>query len=316
MRSFLSRHWFLLLLFLGIAVAGFAPEQIRPVTEKLQPRLVVGLALFLISWSLESRSLFQAASRPQPALYAVLVSYLFLPALAWCSGLLLSQPDLRLGLMISTVVPCTLASAVIWTRMAGGTDAIALVVVVVTTATSWLVAPAWLGAWTREMASSIESRNMMMELALVLILPVGLGQLCRAARPLTWFANRWKTFIGVLAQFLILSIMVKAAVNVRDRLEDEALPSLWAILVAVGLCVGNHLAAFAAGYFGGKALGFGRPNAIAVGFSCSQKTLPVALFLFDRYFRHAYPLALLPLAFYHLGQLLVDTLIANRLKPH
>jgi hypothetical protein len=36
--------------------------------------------------------------------------------------------------------------------------------------------------------------------------------------------------------------------------------------------------------------------------------------LFERYYRDAFPLAVGPLLFYHVGQLIVDTFIAERLK--
>ena len=50
---------------------------------------------------------------------------------------------------------------------------------------------------------------------------------------------------------------------------------------------------------------------MAIAFAGSQKTLPVALFLFHAYFKDQYPLAVVPLAFYHVGQLVVDTFVAD-----
>jgi predicted Na+-dependent transporter len=46
---------------------------------------------------------------------------------------------------------------------------------------------------------------------------------------------------------------------------------------------------------------------------CGQKTLPVALLLFETYFREVYPLAVVPLVFYRVGQLIVNTFIAEEL---
>jgi hypothetical protein len=40
----------------------------------------------------------------------------------------------------------------------------------------------------------------------------------------------------------------------------------------------------------------------------------VSLFLFESYFAAEFPLAIVPLLFFHVGQLLLDTLIAERLK--
>src|SRR4029077_524568 len=85
------------------------------------------------------------------------------------------------------------------------------------------------------------------------------------------------------------------------------------LVLAGGLALGLHLAGLASGLGSGRLLGFDRPDRIAVAFACSQKTLPVALFLFEAYFKQSYPLAVLPMICYHVGQLLLDTFIAERL---
>jgi sodium/bile acid cotransporter 7 len=77
------------------------------------------------------------------------------------------------------------------------------------------------------------------------------------------------------------------------------------------VCVGTHLTALAVGLWSSKGLGFDRPNQIAVAFACSQKTLPVAIYLFDAHYQST-PLAVVPLVLYHVGQLTVDTFIAER----
>jgi sodium/bile acid cotransporter 7 len=82
--------------------------------------------------------------------------------------------------------------------------------------------------------------------------------------------------------------------------------------LTIVLALGVHLAAWAAGFWSSGRLRFGRPAQVAVGFACSQKSLPVALVVYA-YFARAHPLAVFPLVVYHFGQLFVDTLIADRL---
>jgi sodium/bile acid cotransporter 7 len=157
---------------------------------------------------------------------------------------------------------------------------------------------------------------MMAGLVLVLVLPLGVGQSLRAVSRLRTIAIRHKSVIGIVSQLLVLIIMLKAAVDVNRRLGMETTPlSAFALLGAAVLCVSNHLAAFLTGFWGSRALGFDRPSQIGVAFGCSQKTLPVALFLFDSYFRD-YPLAIVPLVFYHVGQLVMDTFIAEEMIKH
>src|SRR5262249_43045983 len=149
----------------------------------------------------------------------------------------------------------------------------------------------------------VETGAMMLDLLAALVAPVGLGQLARAVGPLARAATRHKTAIGVMSQLLILIVILKAVSALGDRLaEGTGLPSGGSVLAVALLCVALHLAALAAGFWGGRALRFDRASRLAVAFAGSQKTLPVALLLYETYFPE-YPLAVVPALFYHVGQL-------------
>jgi sodium/bile acid cotransporter 7 len=305
------RYWFWFLLLAGLLLAWLRPEVLRAATDRLEPRAVIAVALLLMAVSLEGRSLYESLARPWPALWAVCLSYGLLPALGWLSGRLLAVPDLRVGLLLITSVPCTLASAVLWTRMAGGNDAVALLVVFFSTATSWLLTTAWLALGTGT-AAAVDVPVMMGGLVVVLIMPVGIGQLARAVGPLARAADRHKAVLAVISRLLVLCIILRAAVGVRDKLAGGSVQAgVTPVLAMTALCLATHLLGLSAGFWSSRWLGFPRPNQIAVALSCSQKTLPVALYLFDVYFVADYPLAVLPLVVYHVGQLVADTAIAD-----
>jgi sodium/bile acid cotransporter 7 len=311
MKSFLARRWFLLLLAAGVGLAAARPGWLRPLTEGLPVRSVVAPALFLMAWGLDSRALFRSLARPWPALWAVLISYGAVPLFGWLAGHLLSEPDYRVGLLIISCVPCTLASAVLWTRMGRGNEAVALLVIFLTTGTSWLFTTAWLTALTRT-AVSVDAPRMMGELLLVLVVPVAGGQLLRLIPLMAELATRRKTILGAVAQLFVLVIILKAAVDVFARLgERTSALAAGPLLAAAAACLVVHLAGLAVGFWSSRGLRFDRPSQVAVAFACSQKTLPVALFLFETYFRGAHPLAVVPLVVYHVGQLIVDTFIAD-----
>lgn len=312
MKTFLAKRWFLICLALGIGLGWRFPDWLRPATSRMYASAMVGVALFLVSWSLDSRSLWKTLIHPWPALWAVFISSGVLPPLGWLVGRLLPQADLRMGLFIVTSVPCTLAAATLWTRMAGGNDSVALLVTCLTTCTSWLVAPAWFAVMSVGGMGTAQTAAMMRDLMVILIVPVGLGQTCQASGALARLAQRHKTTLGTVSQLLIIVIIVKSSVDVSDRLDVMA--NAFAFLGATVLCVGMHLTALAAGFWSSKALKFDRPSQIAVAFSCSQKTLPVAVFLFDSYFKDSYPLAIVPIVVYHVGQLIVDTFIAEHFR--
>jgi sodium/bile acid cotransporter 7 len=312
MRDFLARRWFLLGLVGGVAVALVRPDWLRPWFGPLDPLYLVPAALFLTAWGLERRNLLDAVRRPWAALWATAISYGLVPALAWAAGHALPDADFRIGLLIMASVPCTLASAVIWTRRAGGSEATALLVVLLTTSTSWLFTTAWLTAMTG-VEAHVDAPALMRLLLLALLAPVAAGQLVRAAPPLAAFVARRRRLLGVVAQLLVLAVILKASVGVGEQLAGSGpRPAPGLILLTIVLCLGVHLAAWAAGFWSSGWLRFGRPAQAAVGFACSQKTLPVALVVYA-YFAREHPLAVFPLVVYHFGQLFVDTLIADRL---
>jgi sodium/bile acid cotransporter 7 len=318
MRSFLAKRWFLLLLLGGLAAAGLWPGLLRPVADLVRPRAVVALALFLMAWGLDSHSLRQAILRPLPALWALAISYGAVPVLALAAGRLMLADELRVGLMITASVPCTLASAVLWTRMAGGNEATALLVTLLTTGTSWLLTPPWLVFGTG-VPVEVNAAELMRELLLFLVVPVSLGQLSRAFPPLARAVTRYRPVIGFVAQLLVFGVILKAAVGVRDALGQSAGLATAELMASVVVAVGTHLAALTLGLWTSRGLRLDHPNQIAVAIAGSQKTLPVALLLFEGYFRERYPLAVVPLVAYHVGQLIVDTFIADALahrKPH
>jgi solute carrier family 10 (sodium/bile acid cotransporter), member 7 len=310
MLAVLRKRWFLFLIAIGLTIAWQQPEWLRW-TSRVDPHWVVALSLFLGAWGLDSRILLRTLVRPAPALWAVTVSYGLLPAFAWLIGQFLPGNDFRIGLIIIASVPCTLASAVIWTRMGGGNEAIALLVIFMTVASSWLATTAWV-AWAT--GTVVDTTAMMADLLVALLVPVAVAQLLRLVPMMAWAATHFQKPIGIGVQLLVWLIMMKAAVDVNDRLSRDpaGIGPLWLGLTGV-LCVGTHLAGLAAGFWGGRWIGFERPSQVAIAFSCSQKTLPVGLFLFDAYFRN-YPLAVVAMVFYHAGQLVVDTFIADAFR--
>src|SRR5437868_942684 len=169
---------FLPLLFLALALALVFPETFRPLTDHVEPRLTIALSLLLMAWTMPARALAGEVVRPAAALWAVAVSYGFVPLCAWLLGLACPYPDVQVGLMLIAAVPCTLSSAVLWTRLAGGNEATALFAVLLSTGSSFLVTTAWLTLATG-VAVVPAPTKLTTDLFLVLVVPVGLGQLSR-----------------------------------------------------------------------------------------------------------------------------------------
>src|SRR5690606_36482371 len=118
-------------------------------------------------------------------------------------------PDFVIGLMIAASVPCTMAAASVWTRKAGGNDAAALRVTLLTNGLGVIVTPLWLNvASSSHVAFGLV--DMMQRLLVSALLPATIGQLARLSPSLRTFASRHKSGIGVLAQAFILVIVFTA----------------------------------------------------------------------------------------------------------
>ncbi len=312
MLHFLAQRWFLGALVAGVAFSLFFPNALHPWLAHVPPDYVIAGSLFLMAWTMPTRTLTAELRRPGAALWAMAMSYGLLPAAAALVGDLAPLADVRVGLLLAASVPCTLASCVLWTRLAGGNEATALLTVLGCTLTSWFLTTFWL-ALTTGAQIEIPIVSMMLDLTRTLIVPVAAGQGLRWSVRAREFANRHKTALGALAQCFVLLIVLKAAAAVGTKIHETDL-RLGPLALSALLAFGLHLFALYAGLWSSTVWGLDRPRAIAVAFAGSQKTLPISLLLFDKYFKDEFPLAVVPLLFFHVGQLLLDTLIAERLR--
>ena len=160
--------------------------------------------------------------------------------------------------------------------------------------------------------------------------------------PLRDFATRYKTEISTAAQVLIEVMVFSAALQAGMKLrqlpvspgppavsgelttplDSGSAPgaiaepvTLTGVLVALASVAGIHLAVLAVGWFTSRALGIARPEATAVAFAGSQKTLPIGVYVATHAVAAPYPFAIFPMLLYHTSQLFLDTAIASRLKP-
>ena len=83
------------------------------------------------------------------------------------------------------------------------------------------------------------------------------------------------------------------------------------LLLTACVCLATHLVALLVGLWSARRLGFDRGAQIASALVGSQKTLPVSLVLLGLYFPGC-ALGVVPMLFYHMGQLILDTFIAER----
>jgi sodium/bile acid cotransporter 7 len=254
-------------------------------------------------------------------LWATAVTYIVVPLAAWPLVGWQLTPDFAAGLMIAASVPSTMAAASVWTRRAGGNDAVSLLVTLITNGACFLVTPVWLtlvlsgDARSARPGVELNAVDMMQDLMVSALLPIAAGQLCRLIPLGAAVADRRKVVCGVVAQLCILAIVLLTAIKggPRVRAGAEAVGGVGAIALVWACCIALHLAAMAVAVAGARLFGFSRPDRIAVAFAASQKTLPIGVSIANTFANYGLPFAVFPILMYHASQLFIDTAIADRI---
>ena len=308
--GFYSRHWFLILLILAMAAGFGVPEQLQFLLQfKWLSSICVATTMFLMSWPLRFGELKSTVRQPLPALWGSTVNVVLFPLVAWPLSMTLG-PELGPGLIVLAATPCTLASASVWTRRAGGNDVVSMMVTMITNGLCFIVTPFWIYQLTGNQLPVELVWDIVVKLFLVVVLPLTAGQLMRVnAASAEWSTNN-KTTLSVLAQvgLLIVVLLGSTQSGLKLREEEQTWTGVqfgWMIVVVVFLHVGAWWVSFDVA----NRLKFPRRDAIACAFSGSQKTLKVGLVAaIDLKF------SVIPLVIFHAIQLTIDTFFADWLK--
>jgi sodium/bile acid cotransporter 7 len=313
MVDFVRQRWFLIAL-VGVLFAGILwPGAIRPVAGWLPGDAIVATVTFIMALPLQTSVLWKAVRRPGPAWLAAALNSGVAPPLGWLAGRVLPV-ELATGVIMAASVPCTLASAAVWTRRAGGNDAVAFLVTMITNLACFIVVPAWL-LLLIGVRADVDFRGIVIGLILLVVLPIVAAQLLRQWQPVAAFAERRVTMLGTAAQVGVLLMVAIGAVESGQRLaeldSDEVVSIASMALLFAGVA-GVHVILLGLGFGLSRVLRIPRPEAIAVAFSGSQKTLMVGVYLSLA----VGPLAIIPMVAYHASQLLIDTLVADWLRQN
>lgn len=312
MLQALKKRWFLVLLVVTVALGIVWANQLASISESLPRRWIIGSVLLAMALPLRIDAMWATLRRPAPALLATAINLLFVPVLAWCASRLLNE-DLALGMIIAAAVPCTLASAAVWTRLAGGNDAVSLLVTMITNLSCFLVTPALIYFFAGRTESSIDFNEMALKLLMLIVLPIFVAQLLRSLPRIGQWATDNKIGLSTYAQLGLLTIVFAGAVNSGLKLtalDVQLTPIAGQIALMMVLVALVHTAAWWVGYQVSGQLGMSQPDQLAVAFAGSQKTLMVGLAIALSFGG----LTVLPMLAYHIEQLLIDTLLADKYR--
>lgn len=311
MLRFLVQRWFLcgllLALLVGTSGAGYLQGLVaaRPVRQT-----VVFSVMLLMALPLDAHTIGRALRRPLPPLLGAAANFGIVPLCAWAISWLLPRST-AIGLFVAAATPCTLASASVWTRRAGGNDATALLVTLITNSTCFLITPLWLAilAGQRVGSDTLRPGQLIGDLGLLIVLPMAIAQLLRLAPPLARWATARKIPLGALAQCGVLYMVLLGSIQTGLTLaaEESSRQAASEVILAIPAALAVHLVALRLSWSLARLWGLERSEKIAVALAGSQKTLMVGLQV-----SLELGVTILPMVAYHVGQLIVDTMIADR----
>jgi sodium/bile acid cotransporter 7 len=313
MRRTLQRHWFLasLISLLAAGIAWHGP--LESLADWMPQNYLVASVLLVMSLGLDTRTMWNSVRRPTAAALAVTINLGVVPPLAWLAGRFVDS-SLAEGMIVAATVPCTLASAAVWTRRAGGNDTIAVLTTMATSLTCFIVTPAWLTLLVgRTGGPQQEFGQLVLRLALVVVLPIVLGQVLRSVPVVRAWVTRGAQALTLYAQLGILAMVFIGAVACGRQIEGLGAglaPQAGSIVMMSALVATVHTVAWWTGFWSAGRLGLSQADQTAVAFAGSQKTLMVGLAIAVDFGG----LAILPMVAYHVEQLVIDTLLAEWLR--
>ena len=270
-------------------------------------RLLVAVLMFVMGLGLSPRGILAQLRKVRALGLFLLTSYGLAPLVAYGLGWLLfrERPDLFTGLVIMGATATTLSSCIVWTRLAGGNDALALVMSMVGNSLQFAATPAWL-ALLLGASVKVDVAGMMKGLLLVVLVPICLSQVVVVLSQGRLL--RYKPLTSLLGRLLVLGVIwVAVSKAAGDLLTPEALYSSAAVVAVHGVLLGVSW----------WVLGRLLPEAgdrVALLFCGGQKTLPSSTMIATTYFAHLKG-AVLPVLLYHFWQLVVDSLLLEGLRP-
>lgn len=304
---------FIVALLAAAVVASFLPATGSGLDVLKNVSLVaIGLLFFLYGSRLSTPETI--AGLRNWRLHAVILTTTFVlfPLLGLTTQLLeprVLTPALASGVLLLCLMPSTVQSCVVYTRIAGGNVAGAVVSASLSNLLGVFLTPA-LAALLMTARAHVDA-NSMLRIVLQLLLPFVVGQLLRPV------VGGWVERQDHRLRFFDRgSIVLVVFVAFSEGAEADIWSSLtaWSLIGVAVVCVALLAVAYASAWGAGRALGFSREDRITMLFCGSNKSLasglPIASVLFAG---GQVALLVLPLMLYHQLQIISGAVIAARL---
>jgi len=309
MQAFLKRNWFFGGILVVILMAFGLPGVGRLVREYSILNVGVSLAFFITGLTLETSSIGAQLRRFGPPVAAMISSLVAIPLLAWGLASIMMPMEFVIGVCIIATAPVTVASGTVMTDVGRGNVPLSLFICVLGNALAIFTIPLSLNLLLH-FGGHIELPvlRMLGGLALTILVPTIIGQL---VRPLVKkkIALCKKGF-SIFQQCIVLLIIFNAVASSTERILQAGI----AILAVLAFMVVLHSLVLAMNYGTARFMGLDRPSVTAFTIHTSQKTLTVSYIVWAGYFAAQFPMAMIPAIGYHLTQMIMDSIVAQKFR--
>jgi solute carrier family 10 (sodium/bile acid cotransporter), member 7 len=267
------------------------------------------LAFLITGLTLETSAVKDQLRRFTAPLAAMVSSFVLIPALAWLMGSLTLSEEFLIGVCIIATVPVTVASGTVMTDLGRGNVPLSIFICVLGNALGVFTIPPSLNLLLHFGAQiELPVWKMLGGLAMTILLPTALGQL---ARPfLKQKIAPYKKGFSIFQQCVVLMIIFNATASSTTRI----LQAGFAVVSVLAFMIFLHSLVLVMNYAISRLLGLDRPSTTAFTIHTSQKTLAVSYLVWAGFFAAQFPMALIPAIGYHLTQMVMDSILAQRFR--
>lgn len=303
--TFVSRYWFIAMLLMMIPAGIWLPEGGQAIKDSgwMTPMLV-GMMMGISGFTLDTGKLHRQAANIGAISLVLFSTYCVAPAVAYGLALWLqpaNHPHFLTAVMIMAAQASSLASALALTVLSRGNQELALIFTLLSSSLTVVLTPLVL-QFSISASVEIPLGQMILKMLFVIVIPVALGQTMRRFFWAT--AKPFLKSIRLIPQLIILLFVYSGFSVATSQISGNA----DIVLRIVTLSALLHAFLLGWNYCVSVLLRMDSGTGTALIFCGSQKTLPNGIYLWQHFFSEN-PIGALPLALYHLIQLIADTLL-------
>ncbi len=309
MKPFLKKNWFFAGILVVILMAFGFPGLGRLVREYDILNVGIFLAFFITGLTLETSGIGEQLRRLRAPAAAMISSLIAIPLLAWAMASMMMPLEFVIGVCIIATAPVTVASGTVMTDIGRGNVPLSLFICVLGNALAVFTIPFSLNLLLR-FGSHIELPvlSMLGGLALTILAPTIIGQVMRPL--LVRRIGPYKKAFSTFQQCVVLMIIFNAVSSSTGRI----LQAGTAVIAVLAFMVVLHSLVLALNYTISRVIRLDRPSTTAFTIHTSQKTLTVSYLVWAGYFASQFPMAMIPGIGYHLTQMVMDSIVAQRFR--